>query len=986
MNRLTRFMAATPAWSGEVLVTLAGAMLIALALGIGFLNSDNWPSGGDSASHLLYVWLYAEELFFSGHITPWMPEVFGGLPFLSYYFPLPYIVMAMLSQLLGVASAFKWGAFLAAMILPGAVYAASRHWLKFSWPAALFGALGALAFLMHEQNSIWGGNLLSTLAGEFSYSYSVLFAVLALIAWSRAVSQGKGWILAGLLEAACGFSHGFPLLVAGFSTAFLLLDISMFKRTFGLLVRGHLLAFCLLGGWLWPMMEMHGITIPNDAAFPLSDWRDLLPATLWPVLAAGVLGLTLLLFPSVRRSWGVQQIRVVALFASGAGLSAIAFIAGDQMGLADIRFFPLTWVLGAIACGWLFGQALAFVGSSASGEAKLMLLAARGLFAAAVCLGLLGWIASKVHSAPDWGLWNHSGLDAKPQFYNLSKLFPAMSGDLWSPRLLFEHDPANNDIGSTRTLEALSMFLNHRPVLEGLYMESAILGPAIYMLQSEVSEHPSSPLVRFPSASLDPQFAARHMQSLHSDTLLLRSAGAKFAIEASGLFEKIAESPPFAVYKLRQFDSHLAQVVTQPLRILPQKDWMQDSFDWFRTRSRFESYQPVYPVNSEKFAASIKPVVGRPPQVVEKLLSRHEFIFQTEAIGQPHLIKIAYHPRWHLQSKGSLSIAAPGFMLVVPEEREIRLVYGHTLIGNLGMAATVGALLYLLFLGWRRYTGRVPQIARQEESSGAKLGLLRHGLPLLLAWVVLAAGGVGLAQRSPERVYSAAWEAMRAGEFEQASKQFARAYELRRPPSKKEEALFWTAKALEDAGNRSGAIARYRELCDNYHGFWLPEGLFNLILLVKQEGNALDTENYKRRLLEEYPNNAWALRLEGIISSQSSERVYEYAWELMRANQFQDASIQFARAYELRQLPAAKEEALFWLAKSNERAGNNAEAKKSYRELVANYRGYWLPESLYTLFLLEHEEGYEATAGKWASRLRREFPGNSWTLKLDTLK
>ena len=28
---------------------------------------------------------------------PWVPEVFGGLPFLSYYFPLPFIVIAVLS-------------------------------------------------------------------------------------------------------------------------------------------------------------------------------------------------------------------------------------------------------------------------------------------------------------------------------------------------------------------------------------------------------------------------------------------------------------------------------------------------------------------------------------------------------------------------------------------------------------------------------------------------------------------------------------------------------------------------------------------------------------------------------------------------------------------------------------------------------------------------------------------------------------------------
>jgi hypothetical protein len=104
-----------------------------------------------------------------------------------------------------------------------------------------------------------------------------------------------------------------------------------------------------------------------------------------------------------------------------------------------------------------------------------------------------------------------------------------MSGNLWSPRLAFEHDPDNNDIGSTRVLEALPMFLNHRPVLEGLYMETALLGLAIYQLQSEISVRPSSPLVRFPSGSLDPQFAARPPKAASGlgagKPLYLRAAG-----------------------------------------------------------------------------------------------------------------------------------------------------------------------------------------------------------------------------------------------------------------------------------------------------------------------------------------------------------------------------------------------------------------------------------------------------------------------------
>lgn len=828
------------------LFVLAAAALIANTLGIAFLNSPNWPTGGDSASHLLYAWLYADSLLLSGSVLPWLPEVFGGLPFLSYYFPLPFIVIALLSKLVGVAPAFKWGSMLAAMLLPGAIYVASRRWLGMSWAKALFGGLGALAFLLHEQNSIWGGNLLSTLAGEFAYSYGLCLAALAMIAWLRAVQTGRGWIVAALLEAATGFSHGFPLLLVGFSTAFLLFEGGQFRRTLGLLARGHLLAFCLLGGWLWPMLEMHGLTIPNDAAFPLQGWRDLLPATLWPIAAGGLAGLAMQLVPAVRRRWTALQAGALRYFVSSAGLAALGFLAGDQLGLADIRFFPMVWLLTAVVCGWLFGQGLEIIGEAWRPKRNI----AQFMFAAATVLGLLGWFGQQVRSAPDWALWNHAGLDSKPQWHNLTRLLPSMSGDLWSPRLAFEHDPANHDIGSTRVPESLPMFLKHRPVLEGLYMETALLGPAIYQLQSEISARPSSPLVRFPSGSLDPQFAARHMNLLHTDTLLLRSREAKAAIESSGLFDKLAEAPPFALYRLRGFDSRLIELVRQPMRVRPLDDWMQDAFAWFRTRSRFDAYLPVF--GELALDKLIAPSATNAVRAVS--LARHELVFATNAIGSAHLIKFAYHPRWQLQSKGQLALAGPGYMLVVPQEREIRLVYGHTLTGKLGIAATILAALYAMFALWAR--------RRRAPRATAAARARKPWAPALIAWLALLSAGLYLGTRSPERVYNLAWEAMRGHRYVEASAGFARAYALRRPPAKKEEALFWLAKASELAGQREQAKARYLELAERYHGYWLPESLYTYVLLERQDGHPDRAAPFAARLREEYPDNKWALKLD----------------------------------------------------------------------------------------------------------------------------
>lgn len=824
------------------LVVLFAGLTVAV-LGINLLNSPNTPTGGDAGSHVLYAWEYSRSLLFSGAILPWMPEVFAGFPFLSYYFPLPFMVIAILTKCIGFAPAFKWGCFAAAMLLPGAVHVVGRRWLALPWPAAILGALGSFAFLLHEQNSIWGGNLLSTLSGEFAYSYGLLFAVLACLAWVRASVVPGGWVIAALLEAATGFSHGFTLLVVGFSTVLLFLEAGDPRRTMGMLLRGHVLAFCLLGGWLWPMLEMHGFTIPNDASYQISSWRELVPLSLRPVFLAGIVALPLCaLIKPVRNAITPLQARAMRYLAGAAGLAGLAFVCGDRMGLANIRFFPMTWLFCAIISGWSIG----FLISGLSPSRNRITVTATWLLTAALAVGMLGWLAQTVRSAPDWSLWNHAGLESKPQWHNLSKLFPAMKGSLWSPRLVFEHDPANSDLGSTRTLEALSLFIGGRPVLEGLYMESALTGPAIYQVQSEISEHPSSPLARFPSGSLDPAFAAEHMRFLHADTILLRSAAAKSAVERSGLFLKLAESSPFALYRLHRFPSHLAEVVTQPIATRPLKGWMDDAYGWFRIRSRFNSYLPVYGAGGDLAPATAAVAVR------EIQLERHRLHFETDAIGKPHLIKMTWNPRWQLRSAGKLYVATPGFMLVVPQEKDIILEYGHTPIGFAGMAATGISLLTLLFLLVRKGTlGKDAVIACTTTPWGRFAAF----------WAVLLLSCLWFATHSPEKTYNRGTEALHAGRYDQAATLFQRAFAQRRQPGKKEEALFWLAKAKELSGHKEDALKRYLELVNTYQGYWVPESLYNCVLFGRDLGKRDVAGACAERLKEEYPNSAWRGKL-----------------------------------------------------------------------------------------------------------------------------
>lgn len=115
--------------------------------------------------------------------------------------------------------------------------------------------------------------------------------------WVIAMRGKYLWLLAGLLEAATGFAHGYALLITGFSSFFILLG-GNFKPGLKFLCLSHGLAFYLLAGWLWPLLAMHSMTIANDSSFMSSNWLDYVPKSFWPVLSCGLAGSLLFLKPA----------------------------------------------------------------------------------------------------------------------------------------------------------------------------------------------------------------------------------------------------------------------------------------------------------------------------------------------------------------------------------------------------------------------------------------------------------------------------------------------------------------------------------------------------------------------------------------------------------------------------------------------------------------------------------------------------------------
>ena len=148
------------------------AVLGATAFVIGQLRPDllfnsAMDVGGDNAGHIVTPYYMIHDLLPQGRLTGWDPQWFEGFPLYVFYFPLPALFVAVLSVPFPYAVAFKL------VTVAGWSHCRSRpghsvDWLAFRTPVPALMALATLPFLFNTSYTIEGGNIVSTMAGEYS--------------------------------------------------------------------------------------------------------------------------------------------------------------------------------------------------------------------------------------------------------------------------------------------------------------------------------------------------------------------------------------------------------------------------------------------------------------------------------------------------------------------------------------------------------------------------------------------------------------------------------------------------------------------------------------------------------------------------------------------------------------------------------------------------------------------------------------------------
>lgn len=643
----------------------------------GLVFADTMVGGGDTGSHN-YIAYYAQEIF--PKIKWWSPDWYAGFPFLYFYPPLLYYTTALLSYVIPLNIALKLITLLGTFLLPITVFFC-LFFLNFKFPIPSLGALLSLSYLFLEKFSIYGGNIPSTLSGEFSYSFSFALFFLFIGLLVKGIKENRYLTYNILILSLMVLSHPFPVIVAVLFAMIIFLQSIIkkeAKRVFLYLAKVFGLAFGLTAFWSFPFLSLLSYTSKMSWT-KVIKLEEIFPTSLMIFEIIAILGIIYAFFKKDKKILPLIFIICVSL---------IPFLFLNNSSIWNARFLPfiLMTILMIAACT---------LGSWAQYIKKtfifIFLLAFSGYM-------LLFYLPSTISYIPFWMKWNYEGLQSKnawPELKNLSDYLK----DLPYGRIMWEYRSEYDKFGTPRVLENLPIFTN-KPTFEGLLIESSISGYFHFINQAETTKTPTSAIAGLEYPSFNFENGAKHLQYFGAQYFVAYTTEIKEL--ADEYFIKMSDVGGFRVYKIPH--SNLVEVISDIDLKLKTKKWLDESIDWYK---KMDLSQPIVFYQNEKELEEIRAYFQQKellesPIVEIKEIKNDSLTFSTNYLGTPHLIKYTYFPGWRAKGAKGPYLISPSFMMVIPFQNEVTLEYSYNTSDKIGFAMSIGSFIVLLLLLLRR--------------------------------------------------------------------------------------------------------------------------------------------------------------------------------------------------------------------------------------------------------------------------------------------
>jgi hypothetical protein len=712
-------------------------------------------SGGDTGAHVLLPWVAEHQLLSNLRLTGWTSSNWDGFPAITFYFPLPIYSIVALAQVIPYDIAFKLLTAAPMILMPVAGWLMGRI-SKAPFPVPAVLAASTLPYIFGTEFTIYGGNIASTLAGEFAFAWGLWFALVFIGIVMRGLQTGRYRAWAAVVFACAFMSHIDPAIFAGVALVVLVVMYATRNRDWrgafwwaapSLVVGGLLAAW-----WALPFevrfpyvtnMGYQRITTYLTTLFPTGDtWLFILAAI------GAALSIT-------------RRRRIGEFFAVVAVLAALAFRFMPQSILWNARVLPF-WFLALYLLG---GLAIAEAYSILAERTTNFMVTLRAALLPAPLIVLvlvfiwvgfplrilpgenatangtysfLGVPQKAVSFIPGWVTWNYSGYQAGcpaacaktrwPEYQQIVAQLEKSSKTYGCGNVMWEYQSEMNDYGTPDALTILPYWTNGCiGSMEGLYYEASATTPFHFINQSELSLQPSDPMVGLPYASSpDVALGVQHLQMLGvryymalnsqlqeqaaaDPSLKLLSTFGPFYINYSGSGGSGPSGTQKQYWKLYliQNSPRVHPLANQPvvmkgLNNSSQPKYLKVMTTWYDDPSAWNVYLAASGPSSwarVPYADTSLPVKPEPTTKVSDIVEHNASLsFNVTRTGVPVVVTVSYFPNWHVSGAEGVYRISPNLMVVVPTSHHVSMSYGYTPVDYEGWGLTLLALVGLVFL------------------------------------------------------------------------------------------------------------------------------------------------------------------------------------------------------------------------------------------------------------------------------------------------
>ena len=726
------------------------------------LFADTTPAGGDMGAHVWAPAFLRDHLIPSFRLTGWTKDWYAGFPAFHFYMVLPSLAIVLLDLILPYSIAFKLVAISGLLALPVVLYAFGRL-VRMPFPGPQLFAAVSVPFLFDRSFSIYGGNVPSTLAGEFAFSISLAFGILFLGVVIRGLDTGRNRALAASLFALTALCHLIPAIFAIIG-ALVALAMRPGRARLWWLATVGCVGGLLTAWWALPFYFRHAYM--NDMGWEKSTsyWESLFPGRIGESISrmnghhptANIPGdLTwVIVFAVVGFGVSIALRRNLGIYLGALTIvCGVVFRYAPQSRFWNARLLPffylLLFLLAAVAVLEIAHAVSVLVAKDVDRPTRVPIVVAPlflfGLGLAVIGLPLralplghtspdgryswLGFHTNDKSYIPDWARWNFSGYERKaayPEYRQLVDTMASLGRDSQHGcgRAMWEYESQLDQFGTPMALMLLPYWTDECiGSMEGLYFEASTTTPYHFLNQSELSAAPSRAQRDLKYGPLDVNLGVQHLQLMGVKYYMAFSIGAVDQAKANPSLTEVA-TVNGAVRQWQIYEVADSPLV-EPVKALPAvvtnvakggRDWQDMAEAWYLDPTQWGVLRSVsgpseWPRIEE---GGRPPTVSTPKITVSNIKEGTSTVsFDVSDVGTPVLVKTSYFPNWSVSGAKGVWRVAPNFMVVVPTSKHVSLHYGRAPIEWFAWLLTIGGIALALLL-WRRPALIVPETVASQ--------------------------------------------------------------------------------------------------------------------------------------------------------------------------------------------------------------------------------------------------------------------------------